>query len=175
MCAGAGSPTGDWFSTVLKGMALPRGWNGVIDHTVMDEGLDDGYVNITLPFSLKLFGNSYTTAHVGSNGYISFGCGSNAYTGFSAKNPECPTLFIIAADNYAQRIGYRTDYDTYILIRYEAGLTPESQTVEIAYEVGEWGAVFGRGTLGRVSKGTLCLLMERNSFCPRVCSGGDYS
>lgn len=41
---------------------------------------DDGYAQVTLPFSFSYYGNSYTDAYVGTNGFVSFGAG---YTSFS--------------------------------------------------------------------------------------------
>ena len=66
-------PAGEYFETDLgsNGFAevgTAQGWNA-----------DDDYWTYSLPFSFPFFGEEYTTAYVGSNGYINFGSGDTEY------------------------------------------------------------------------------------------------
>jgi hypothetical protein len=54
--------------------------------------MDDGYAPITLPFSFDFFGSSYTTAYVGTNGYISFGYGSSSNSTWYMPTSYMPPL-----------------------------------------------------------------------------------
>ena len=55
---------------------------GTIVSGVTDIGnhTDDGTTTITLPFAVRLYGNVYTTAMIGSNGTLAFGTSDNAFT-----------------------------------------------------------------------------------------------
>ena len=107
----------DWKNTVLNADVLPRGWH-YISTWSLTHSIDDGSLSIPFPFSFSFLGTSYTEVYVGSNTYLTFGAGSSTLSGFSASNPPHPTIFVAAADNSVQRIGYSTDWATYVLIRF---------------------------------------------------------
>lgn len=67
---------------------------------------DDGYWSLDLPFNITFLGTSYSTIHVGTNSYITFGAGSTTYSNLSATNPNLPKIMWCAADNSVQRIYY---------------------------------------------------------------------
>ncbi len=100
----------------------PTSWTGIQNASV-----DDGYSSVPLPFSVKMFGNSYSTVYICSNSYITFGGGTSAYSSLSATNPAYNKLFFGASDNSYQRVSY---YSTtkYVRIRYE-GTSSTSGTV----------------------------------------------
>lgn len=68
-------------------------------HTLVTEPLtsgandfDDGYQTVTLPFTFRYYGVDYTEAHMGTNGYLSFGIGYTVTGGSttlgSTSNPD---------------------------------------------------------------------------------------
>jgi hypothetical protein len=67
---------------------------------------DDGYWQLTLPFSIQFLGTTYTSVFVGTNSYITFGSGSNVYTSLSPTTPNLPKIMWCAADRSIQRIYY---------------------------------------------------------------------
>ena len=85
----------------------PVGWEDVYTGYV-----DDNYTSISLPFPFRIQGVDYTTAYVGSNGYVTFSAGATVYSSLGAGNPALPKIFIGAGDRnwvyVAQRrsIGY---------------------------------------------------------------------
>jgi hypothetical protein len=69
-------------------------------------GQDDGYWQITLPWSINFLGVAYTNVFPATNNYITFGTGSTAYSGLSTSNPPYPKIMWGAGDRSAQRIYY---------------------------------------------------------------------
>lgn len=67
---------------------------------------DDGYWQLTLPFTITYLGVDYTSIYVGTNHYVTFGGGSTNYWGLSATNPYFPKIMFSADDNSVQRIYY---------------------------------------------------------------------
>jgi hypothetical protein len=65
--------------------------------------MDDGVVDIQLPFPFRWFGTLYDTVSVGSNSYVTFG-GSKMIFDFSLGvfDPPFPSMFIDASDNSMQ-------------------------------------------------------------------------
>ncbi|HXG00219.1 MAG TPA: sialidase family protein, partial [Bacteroidota bacterium] len=57
---------------------------------------DDGYAQVTLPFTFSWYGNNYTTAFVGTNGYLSFGQGYTTFTNGSIPSSATPNNAIYA-------------------------------------------------------------------------------
>lgn len=74
------------------------------DTTVTNGDNDDGYWQITLPFTINFNANDYTDVYIGTNSYITFGAGSTAYQNLSGIEPPLPKIMLGAGDNSAQRI-----------------------------------------------------------------------
>src|ERR1051326_2964848 len=68
---------------------------------------DDGYQNVTLPFSFNFFGNTYTDVNVETNGYIDFGFPNPNFVPQTVPNASTPNNFIALcwADLYVQPSG----------------------------------------------------------------------
>jgi hypothetical protein len=101
--------------------ALPRlgaaaatsyiGWD-----LIFDSDIDDGTVEVTLPFSVTIDGVANTLAYVGSNSHITFGAG---YDGVSYYNfPKIPKINIWLGDYSMQRVFKKAGAD-YVILRYE--------------------------------------------------------
>lgn len=69
---------------------------------------DDGYWEVSLPFSITFLDQSYSTVYVGTNGYITFGQGWTDYADISALNPPLPKIMISAGDRYGNAIYTQT-------------------------------------------------------------------
>jgi hypothetical protein len=65
---------------------------------------DDGYWNISLPFTVNFLGASYTSVFPGTNGYLTFGSGSSVFSLISVSNPNLPKIMWGAKDRSVQRI-----------------------------------------------------------------------
>jgi hypothetical protein len=94
--------------------------------TVHNGYMDDGYVAVNLPFYINIQGGNYSTAYVGSNGYITFGGGASVYSSLSWSNPSLPKIMCGAQDRNMTYCGvaYMTGYNgtagnIAVTIRYE--------------------------------------------------------
>lgn len=67
---------------------------------------DDGYWQLSLPFSISYLGTLYSEIYVGTNFYLTFGGGSTVYSGITPSTPNYPKIMLTAADNSVQRIYY---------------------------------------------------------------------
>ena len=65
---------------------------------------DDGFWNISLPFTVNFLGAPHTTVFPGTNFYLTFGSGSTVWSGVSVSNPNLPKIMWCARDNSVQRI-----------------------------------------------------------------------
>lgn len=74
-------------------------------------GNDDGYWQLTLPFSITYLGTSYSTVYVGTNFYVTFGAGSTVFA-TSAISPALPKIMMGSADHSTQRIYYGVEGST---------------------------------------------------------------
>lgn len=96
----------------------PSGWTGLSYGNV-----DDSFVSVTIPsFALNL--NSFTTAYIGSNTYITFGSGSTVFSSLSASNPALHKIHLGAADNSYQQVSMIQSGTDYTRIRYEGNGSP---------------------------------------------------
>lgn len=82
----------------------PSGFTSAVSNSV-----DDGSVAISLTGTTTIFGTTYTTAYVGSNGYVTFGGGSSQYSGLSTSSPALNKIFVDAADRSYQAVSYKYD------------------------------------------------------------------
>jgi hypothetical protein len=90
-----------------------RGGAGLTSSTTPDvydavggyDANDDGYWQLSIPFTIRYFAVDYTTIYVSTNGYITFGSGSYV-TPTSGTTPTLPKIMINAADLSCQRIYY---------------------------------------------------------------------
>ncbi len=69
---------------------------------------DDGFWNLTVPWSVTYCGISSPTIYVGTNSYITFGSGSDVYNS-SFANPGVYKIMIHSGDRSCQRIYYGTE------------------------------------------------------------------
>ena len=65
---------------------------------------DDGWWDITLPFTVNFLGAPYTVVHPGTNFYLTFNSGSRVWSGVGVSNPNLPKIMWCAQDNSVQRI-----------------------------------------------------------------------
>jgi len=82
---------------------------------------DDGYWDISLPFTVNFLGASYTSVFPGTNGYLTFGSGSSVYYLISVTNPNLPKIMWCAKDRSVQRIYHGvegTGSGTYTVTNY---------------------------------------------------------
>lgn len=86
--------------------------------SIQNSSTDDSYVNVPLPFSVKMYGTAYTNVYASSNTYITFGTGASNYSSLSISNPAYNKLFFGGADNSYQRVSYYSSVK-YVRIRYE--------------------------------------------------------
>ena len=69
---------------------------------------DDCGTVITLPFSVGLYGNPFTTATAGSNGYLAFGTADNFfYTGCLPDATATSNIFPFAVDQITGATGLK--------------------------------------------------------------------
>lgn len=76
---------------------------GTLTETPTSGTNDDGYFSVTLPWNVTYFSTSYSTVHVGTNSYLTFGTGSTTYS-VSASNPGFPKIMYGSADHSVQRV-----------------------------------------------------------------------
>lgn len=69
--------------------------------------IDDGFLSGGMGFNANFFGQTYSTAYVSSNGYITFGAGSSTYTptGLGAAYVGLPIIAAFFADVDTQGAG----------------------------------------------------------------------
>jgi hypothetical protein len=69
---------------------------------------DDGYWQISLPFSITYLSESHNTIFMGTNSYLTFGGGSSSYSGIDINTPAFPKIMVGGGDRSCQRIFYGT-------------------------------------------------------------------
>jgi hypothetical protein len=67
---------------------------------------DDGYWEVSLPFTVNYLGTIYDKIYVGTNFYFTFGGGSTTYSAISPSNPPFSKIMVCSDDNSMQRIYY---------------------------------------------------------------------
>jgi hypothetical protein len=67
------------------------------DSTPTSGNNDDGWWTLNLPFSIQYLGSTYSTIHVGTNSFVTFGSGSKQYI-ISPSVPALPKIMIGAKD-----------------------------------------------------------------------------
>jgi len=72
-------------------------------------GTDDGYYTINLPWAIAFGPNHYTSIHVGTNSYVTFGQGSTSFAGISFATPNLPKICIGSGDNSSNLVKYRQE------------------------------------------------------------------
>ncbi|MEJ2594421.1 MAG: T9SS type A sorting domain-containing protein, partial [bacterium] len=93
--------------------------NGVWDYSAFGGG-DDAEITIALPFSFELYGNTYTSVKVSSNGYVTFGPDGTDFTNDPIPNVFEPNNFIGAFwDDIDPGVGgtvhYQSDANQFIV------------------------------------------------------------
>jgi len=73
---------------------------------------DDGWWELSLPFTVRYLGIDYDTVYVGTNNYLTFGDGSSQYQLLGPNNPHSPKIMMAAGDTSIQRIYYGTEYES---------------------------------------------------------------
>lgn len=66
---------------------------------------DDGFWELTLPFSITYLSINYSSVFIGTNGFLTFGQGSTIYI-VTPSAPNIPKIMVSADDNSVQRIYY---------------------------------------------------------------------
>ena len=123
-------------STVLAITYNPYGSSGL--NTSYSGNYDDGSVAVSLPWSVSFLGTSYSTAYVGTNGYVTFGSGNSTYYNFSASNPSQPHISVYPGDRrlytlYTGEVNGGTS-SAYFVIRVE-GVDYSNAAITHVYEI----------------------------------------
>jgi len=123
-------------STVLAITYSPYGSSGL--STSYSGNYDDGSVAVSLPWSVSFLGTSYSTAYVGTNGYVTFGSGNSTYYNFSASNPSQPHIAVYPGDRrlytiYTGEVNGGTS-SAYFVIRVE-GVDYSNAAITHVYEI----------------------------------------
>jgi hypothetical protein len=93
------------FNTTVKALTYsPNGTSGL--NLVYNGGIDDGFLTVSLPWTINFLGSNYSTVYVGTNGYITFSSGNNTYYSFSPSNPGGPHISIIPGDRILTKLYY---------------------------------------------------------------------
>ena len=141
--------------------AIVPGTTDIGNHT------DDGETSIALPFPVTLYGNTYTTARAGSNGYLSFNLSAtNFYTGCLPNGAFSYTIFPWEVDQITAQTGggiftllsgtapNRTFYIEFRTCQYGTATTCLANSGPVNYEIvfnendpGNFSIVYG-GTWG---------------------------
>ena len=162
---------------------------------------DDGFASINLPFSFNYFGNTYTSAYVSTNGFLSFGTSSTTLTAQLIPNSTTPNNIVALCWNDLLHSGTSTGVDTFtvgsvgsrkFVIRFNAGAVAfyniGSQTgsfggkiilhegtnkIELRIDVMNMGVITGRlKTLGvENSDGTIGIAMADKNYTDWSVSG----
>lgn len=115
--------SGSFLTTTLTAAAYsPLGQLGTQNTTPTGGSVDDGYYTFTLPFAVSFNGASYTTVHIGTNSYVTFGGATTVYSSLSAANPPLNKIMINSADRSSNSVWYYSDASSFS-IRYEGGCT----------------------------------------------------
>lgn len=97
--------TGDESASVTEITASLGSTDGLTALTTPTSGNnDDGFWNISLPFTVNFLGTPYTNVYPGTNFYLTFGAGSVVWSGVSVSSPNLPKIMWCAKDNSVQRI-----------------------------------------------------------------------
>ncbi|MEK7251310.1 MAG: hypothetical protein AAB209_12910, partial [Bacteroidota bacterium] len=83
---GPGVPTFNWFDISTIGTQITT-WTG---------SGDDGYATVTMPWSFPLYGNTYTSLNVVTNGFLNFGATSTEYNNSAIPSVTVPNNAIYA-------------------------------------------------------------------------------
>ena len=115
----------DYSFTNGSGSIVP-GTTDIGNHT------DDGNTLITLPFPVTLYGNTYTTANAGSNGFLSFGTFSNFfYSGCLPQAAFTYTIFPFEVDQITSDTGKG-------IFTLTTGVTPHSHLLHRMARLPVW-------------------------------------
>jgi hypothetical protein len=125
--------------TLTQGIKAPVGSAGMTSFTTNATSgtTDDGFSTRSLPFSVKFYGTSYSTAYVGTNTYITFTAGSVNFSGLTlgpTPNPALPAIHLGSADNSSQTSYFLTGTN-FFRLRYEGWNTTSLSGTQIIYEV----------------------------------------
>jgi hypothetical protein len=111
---GSGSVT-SITNTLLGAASLTASTTPTFNHPTYTAG-DDGFWDLSLPFSISFNGTNYNNIYVNTNSYVLFGSRPSVNNfdqtiqyGYSAANPAYPKIQISAGDRSCQRIYYGTE------------------------------------------------------------------
>jgi Subtilase family len=96
------------FSTILRAVLPATSYTvtsvpvtayagAVTDITAWTGTTDDGYAEVTLPFTFKFYNSDYTKVYPATNGYVTFGSGSTAYTPQTIPSTTAPNNVVALA------------------------------------------------------------------------------
>jgi N-acetylneuraminic acid mutarotase len=102
---------------------------------------DDSFAPVTLPFAFSLYGQSYTSANVCTNGFITFGTGTCPFTNSSIPSTGTPNaaiypfwddMFIDPSTMFTQTL---TGPDRFVIEWRNAGFFPPGSPGRLDFEV----------------------------------------
>jgi len=94
--AGATTKTGT-LTKITSGIPSDRGRGSSVLHSTLNT--DEKSVAVTIPFTVSYAGTNYTSGHVNSNSWFTFGTSSSSGYNGSATNPNQPTIHIGSVNN----------------------------------------------------------------------------
>ncbi|MDD5089250.1 MAG: carboxypeptidase regulatory-like domain-containing protein, partial [bacterium] len=127
---------------------------------------DDSYGSFSLPFGFILYGVTYNTVYVSSNGYLSFGSGNSIYSNASLPNSSVgPAVFPLWDDLYPGAGGdisyyYSAAENAFIVewreIQHYPSGNPETFQVWLIHDLGPNGSSRIRIQYQTLSNGSSC-------------------
>ena len=140
---------------------------------------DDSYESVSIPFSFPFYGSSYTTAYVGSNGYLTFESGDTTYGesfGVHFDRPRISMLFDDLNPSAGGSVSWKTVGDAFVVTWdgvAEYGTTNSNTFQTVLFASGEfilaWGGLdVGDAIIGLSPGGGLA-----SNFIPNDLSAGE--
>jgi hypothetical protein len=93
---GATTKTGT-LTKITSGIPGDRGRGSSVLHSTLNT--DEKSIAVTIPFTVSYAGTSYTSGHVNSNSWFTFGTSSSSGYNGNATSPNQPTIHIGSVDN----------------------------------------------------------------------------
>lgn len=84
-------------SYTVSAVSLPSYSGTPTNITTWSGNADDGFAEVTLPFSFKFYGQDYSSVFISTNAHISFGAGSTAYQQQTIPSATSPNNLVALA------------------------------------------------------------------------------
>jgi hypothetical protein len=134
-----------FYNKVIKGVELVSrtpvdvpslpGVTHFTDAGLTSGGSDDGYWTLSLPFDAEFQGTQYSSIHVGTNSYITFGGGSTLYSSLGAATPGYNKIMIGAGDRASISMYFYTS-PTEWWVRWEGNDNNSFAGSPMAWQIG---------------------------------------